>query len=211
MPIVYALTNAAFEQFVKIGTTSNLEQRLKQLDNTSVPLPFRCVYAIDVHNADEVERLVHEAFADHRVRRGREFFQVEPQRIIAALKLTGGQNVTPRQDIAADDDGLEALHRVRQPKQRFSFEDAGLTTGNLVYFANDHSITAEVVDDNRILFEGEQISLSKSALILLNREGYGWQTVNGWSYWMFDGETLAERRDRLLAEQACDKAADMLD
>ena len=41
--IVYVLVNEAFDSYVKIGKTINLEQRLKQLDNTSVPLPFRCV------------------------------------------------------------------------------------------------------------------------------------------------------------------------
>lgn len=48
MGIVYVLTNAAFDGYVKIGKTTNLEQRLRSLDNTSVPLPFRCVYAVEV-------------------------------------------------------------------------------------------------------------------------------------------------------------------
>jgi hypothetical protein len=64
--IVYVLINPAFDTYVKIGRTINLEQRLRQLDNTSVPLPFRCVYAVEVDDEVEVERLVHQAFADHR-------------------------------------------------------------------------------------------------------------------------------------------------
>ena len=52
--IVYVLVNEAFDNFVKIGKTINLEQRLKQLDNTSVPLPFRCVYAIEVSDIDQI-------------------------------------------------------------------------------------------------------------------------------------------------------------
>lgn len=47
MGIVYVLTNPAFDSYVKIGRTIDLEQRLRQLDNTSVPLPFRCVYAVE--------------------------------------------------------------------------------------------------------------------------------------------------------------------
>ena len=48
MRIVYVLINPAFENYVKVGKTTNLEQRLRSLDNTSVPLPFRCVFAVEV-------------------------------------------------------------------------------------------------------------------------------------------------------------------
>ena len=48
MPIVYVLSNPAFEGYVKVGRTVDLEQRLRQLDNTSVPLPFRCENAYGV-------------------------------------------------------------------------------------------------------------------------------------------------------------------
>ena len=52
MGIVYILNNPAFDNYVKIGRTIDIEQRMKQLDNTSVPLPFRCVFAVEVD--DEV-------------------------------------------------------------------------------------------------------------------------------------------------------------
>lgn len=78
MAIVYVLSNPAFDGYVKVGRTVDLEQRLKQLDNTSVPLPFRCEFAIEVPNDVEAEKLVHQAFADARVRSNREFFEIEP-------------------------------------------------------------------------------------------------------------------------------------
>ena len=46
--IVYVLTNESMEGLVKIGRTSTgVEQRIRELDNTSVPLPFQCFYADD--------------------------------------------------------------------------------------------------------------------------------------------------------------------
>ncbi len=39
MSIIYVLTNPAFEGYVKIGKTKDLKQRLRSLDNTSMPLP----------------------------------------------------------------------------------------------------------------------------------------------------------------------------
>lgn len=201
MAIVYVLTNPAFQNYVKVGKTTNLEQRLRQLDNTSVPLPFRCVYAVEVDDDAQVERLVHQAFADHRTRTTREFFEIDPQRVIAALKLTRGRDVTPKGDIAEDEEGVKAFERAtRKPRKTYKFSDAGLKAGDTIYYANNEATTAQVVSEKKVLFEGEETSLSKSALTLLQRDGYTWQTVNGWQYWMFEGETIAERLARMLED-----------
>ena len=201
MAIVYVLTNPAFDTYVKVGRTTNLEQRLRQLDNTSVPLPFRCVYAVEVDDEMEVERLVHQAFADHRTRTTREFFEVDPQRVIAALKLTRGRDVTPKGDIAEDEEGVKALEKAtRKPRKTYKFSDAGLKVGDTINYANNEQITAQVISEKKVLFEGEETSLSRSALTLLHRDGYTWQTVNGWQFWMFENETIAERLERMLED-----------
>mgnify|MGYP001313161743 FL=1 len=198
MGIVYVLSNPAFENYVKIGRTIDLEQRLKQLDNTSVPLPFRCVFAIEVDDANSVERLVHQTFADVRVRSTREFFEIDPQRVISALMLTNGRDITPKKDIAEDDEGIEALERKVSKRRVYKFSDAHVNPGDILSYAKDDSISATVVSENKIEFEGEALSLSKAALKLLHREGYTWKQANGWVYWMKDGETLSERIDRFV-------------
>ena len=196
MGIVYVLSNPAFDNYVKIGRTIDLEQRLKQLDNTSVPLPFRCVFAIKVDDEVAVEKLVHQAFADVRVRSSREFFEIDAQRVIAALRLTNGEDVTPKSDIAEDAESIEALERTVAKRKTYSFADAKVDVGDVLSYSKDDSITATVVADKKIEFEGETTSLSKAALILLHREGYTWKQANGWGYWMKDGETLGERVER---------------
>ena len=60
--IVYILINEAMPDYVKIGRTTNLEQRIRSLDVTSVPLPFECFYACTVRDANFVERSLHDAF-----------------------------------------------------------------------------------------------------------------------------------------------------
>jgi len=196
MGIVYVLSNPAFDNYVKVGRTIDLEQRLKQLDNTSVPLPFRCVFAIEVDDEIAVEKLVHQAFADVRVRSSREFFEIDAQRVIAALKLTNGKDVTPKSDIAEDAESIAALERTVGKRKTYTFNDAEVVIGDMLTYSKDESITAKVVADKKIEFEGEVVSLSKAALILLHREGYTWKQANGWGYWMKDGETLGERVER---------------
>ena len=193
MGIVYVLSNPAFDNYVKIGRTIDLEQRLKQLDNTSVPLPFRCVFAVEVDDEVAVERLVHQAFADMRVRTTREFFELDAQRVIAALKLTNGIDVTPKADIAEDAESIAALERTVGKRKTYSFSDAQVDIGDTLTYSKDENITAVVVADRKIEFEGETVSVSKAALTLLHREGYTWKQANGWAYWMKNGETLGER------------------
>ena len=193
MGIVYVLSNPAFDNYVKVGRTIDLEQRLKQLDNTSVPLPFRCVFAVEVDDEVAVERLVHQAFADVRVRTTREFFEIDAQRVIAALRLTNGIDVTPKADIAEDAESIAALERTVGKRKTYSFSDAQVDIGDTLTYSKDENITAVVVADRKIEFEGETVSVSKAALTLLHREGYTWKQANGWAYWMKNGGTLGER------------------
>ena len=81
---VYILTNPAFqEDWVKIGMSSvSVEQRVKQLDGTAVPLPFEIFATMKTVKYNEVEKLVHKTIdrlTDLRIRQNREFFNVAPQ------------------------------------------------------------------------------------------------------------------------------------
>ena len=79
MTIVYVLTNESMPGYIKIGRTdTSVQQRMSELDRTSVPLPFQCYYAARVPNNVLVEKTLHAAFADFRVRQSREFFRMDP-------------------------------------------------------------------------------------------------------------------------------------
>jgi hypothetical protein len=80
-----------------------------------------------------------------------------------------------------------------------------LKIGDVLRYANNEDITAEIVSQKKILFEGVETSLSASALTLLQRDGYKWRTVNGWNFWMFENETVADRLNTVLEEQATDE------
>jgi len=201
MGIVYVLTNPAFPDYVKVGKTANLERRLRELDTTGVPLPFRCVYAVEVEDEALVERLVHHVFADHLTRRKWEFFEIDPQCAKAALKLTGGRDVTPRDDVGNDDEDRQALERAVQRMPTGKFDDAGLSNGDVIHYVDDPEITAVVVDAgrNKVSFRGRTTSLTGAAREILHEAGFMWRSVPGWNYWIFEGETIDERRKRLLS------------
>jgi hypothetical protein len=195
MEIIYILTNEAMPGYVKIGKTStSLEQRIRELNSsTSVPLPFTAFYACIVKDAQFVEHQLHDAFDDSRINPRREFFRIAPERVVAALKLAEIENITPKKDFVDAPEDQEALNRARTKRSTFNFGMVDMPLGAELYFSRDENIKAKVVDThskNSIEFNGEITSLSRSAQQIL---GYDY-SVAGTDYWMYEGETLDERR-----------------
>jgi len=194
--IVYILINEAMPGYVKIGITSNLEQRIRSLDTTSVPLPFECFYACTVQNARLTEQRLHDAFLDNRVRTSREFFEISPERVVSALKLAEIENVTPGQDYVESEEDQKALNEARERRAMFNFEMVDIPVGAQIHFIHDPEQVATVVQQRgqqTIEFAGVLTSPSAAAKQLL---AVDWP-AQGTLYWMYEGETLDERRRRM--------------
>lgn len=195
--IIYVLTNEAMPGYVKVGRTTNLKKRIRDLDKTGVPLPFECFYACTVKNAIFVEKQLHDAFLDSRVRPNREFFLLPPERVISALKLAEIENVTPKEDVVETTGDQQALNKARARRASLNFKMVGIPTGSELVYIHDESIKAKVVNNRQIEWDGQTTSLSASAQKLL---GY-LHSVQGTAYWMYEGETLDERRRRLESDE----------
>ena len=85
-------------------------------------------------------------------------------------------------------------------RSTFNFKMVDVAPGAELQFVKDQTITATVVDDRRINFEGQITSLSKAALTVIHRMGYTWKQIQGPAYWEYDHETLADRRQRMEGE-----------
>ena len=192
--IVYILVNEAMPGYVKIGKTStSLEQRIRELSgSTSVPLPFTCFYACVVKDMSFVEKQLHDAFDTSRVNPRREFFQIAPERVVAALKLAELEDITPRKDFVDSKDDQHALNQARARRSVFNFKMVEIPVGAELEFSRDENVKAKVVDNRNIELNGEIVSLSASAQKLL---GYS-SPPAGTDYWMYQSETLDERRRR---------------
>ena len=199
MGIVYVITNPEMTGLVKIGRTDKtIEQRLRDLDSTGIPVPFECVAAWEFENAKAVEATLHRAFADHRVRQSREFFRIQPDRPIAILEEFGAKDVTPRNDVvdernAADDQA--SLDEARSRRERFRFGMVGIKPGSVLTSVWDESVTCEVIDDRMVRFGGEETTLSGAAKIVIRDRGKGWKAVSGPDSWRHGNKTLTVLRD----------------
>ena len=88
---VYILTNPSFkEDWVKIGKSAvSVEQRVKQLDGTAVPLPFEIYATMRTSKYNEAEKLIHNfisMFTNLRIRDNREFFNVKPEKALEIFR-----------------------------------------------------------------------------------------------------------------------------
>ena len=191
--IIYILTNEAMPGYIKIGYTSReVNKRVKEFDNTNMPLPFEIYYACEVKFKND-EKWLHELFSDKRVRDNREFFKIDPERVVTALKriqikevrLDDENKLTPEQE--------KEIEEKKKIRSKFDFKKYGIKEGEEIYFSRDESIKAKVLPGNKIELNGKVRGLSESAKELL---GYKKQPA-GTLYWKYDGETLDERRRRM--------------
>ena len=179
--------------YVKIGKTTDLEQRVRDLSRASgVPLPFEVFYAAKVKDMHVAEKLIHDAFDDHRVAPNREFFKIAPERAVAALKLAETENVTPHQDFVDSPEEQRALDKARKNRAKFKFEMVKIPVGSILTFTRNPEITCKVIDDTQIEYAGEIKSLSEAAKLALGID----YNVAGTLYWEYEDETLDERRRR---------------
>jgi hypothetical protein len=201
MTIVYILTNTAMPGLIKIGRTDDLTSRLKQLYGSGVPLPFECFYAARVIDSIKVEKKLHIAFAPHRLNENREFFRLDPANAAAALELAEVENVTPGKATVENQQDLVALEKESQRAARFNFEMVGIKPGAVLTFVYDETVTCQVADKSRVVFEGVEMALSAAAISALQKIGKNWKSAQGANFWMYEGETLIDRRARMETEE----------
>lgn len=193
--IVYLLKNEGMPGLVKIGFTgAELVQRIRSLNNTSVPFDFECIYAARVADCLKVEMLIHTVFADKRVNPRREFFLVEPEQAKAALQLAAIEEVTPSTEQTIPDlSERAAVESMALRRRSTSMFDIGLEVGTVLTLDRDPSITCTVTGPWEVEFLDEaHLSLSKSALKAINSTGLSWPAANGWAHWTFNGQPLRD-------------------
>jgi hypothetical protein len=195
LSIVYILTNEAMPGYIKIGRTStSVEQRMRELDKTSTPLPFQCYYAARVEDDQKLERTLHAAFGDHRVRSSREFFRLDPYKARVVIELLALEDVTPRDDVFEDAESEAAVQKATR-SGRYSFSENEIPIGATLEYVSDRSITCTVNDDNNVTFGSQIVSPSRAAVLANLQRGGTANAISGTISWLYENQTLANIRD----------------
>ncbi len=202
--IVYILTNAAMPGYVKIGLTrqNDVSDRVRQLDNTSIPVPFECYYAAHVPDCAKLERTLHFVFGESRARRSWEFFTIDSDLAKAIIDLVAESPVNVSDAEQAIDAGeRREIEAIRKKREARTFTSMNVPLGSILTFVKDPNVTCTVIKPRKVLFEGEEMSPSAAALKAVHDMGYNWVAVSGMEYWEYNGVKLCNLGER---EQADD-------
>ncbi|MDP4270411.1 MAG: GIY-YIG nuclease family protein [Bacteroidota bacterium] len=164
--IVYVLTNPAMPDMVKIGMTNkeNVEAQMKELFNTSVPVPFQCEYACKVTDCALVEKALHIAFHPYRINAQREFFEINPEQAIAILKLLDKSSditsevVEEINNDLSDGDRLAGMKMKKKKRPPLNFTEMGFRLGlNLSLIAMERAMWLKYVMPKRSIMVGRNL------------------------------------------------------
>jgi hypothetical protein len=87
----------------------------------------------------------------------------------------------------------------RTRRSNFRFSMLNIPPGTLLTHATDPNEVCTVQDDRNVLFRNKTMSLTQSAGIVLSEHGLS-DSIAGTDYWMLNGESLSDLRDK--AEEA---------
>ena len=192
--IVYVLTNEAMPNLVKIGKTtrSDVKARMNELYSSGVPFQFECVYAVEVEDCSTVEKALHVAFNPSRVNPKREFFSIDPEQAIAILKLLKTKDVTPmiNKDLNSSitSTEIEAAKQAKKKRPSINYFEMGLKKGTILKFINDESIEVIVVSEKKVIYNEEEMSLTRATKEILELD----YAVQPTKYWSVDGKNLRD-------------------
>lgn len=211
--VIYILTNPSFPDYVKIGYADNMDHRLHQLNRSEcIPFAFR-VYAtyevssrlsdLKIHSIiDKLNPNLRSIESFNGKQRVREFYAMSPEdaySILEAIAEIHGcadklKLATPTEaDKKAEETAKEIDTEASERLSNFSFGDCGIMPGEEIAFISNPELKATVVDDRRVSYNGETLSLTALAKMLSGKK----YSIAGPKFFTYKGEPLNDLRHRL--------------
>ena len=213
---IYILTNPSFKEYVKIGYADNVENRLKQLNNSEcIPFAFRvyATYEVEERLTDKkLHSLIDQLNPNLRSieniggkMRVREFYAMSPEQaysILETIAILGGRKDRLKlwelsaQERKEEDLAQEIEEEHIERLSPFTFSKCNIPVGAVLTYFNrgkaNSGVECTVVDDKTVEYQGKQYSLSALAT-KLSESKHG---VAGPRYFKYNGEWLNTIRAR---------------
>ena len=190
---IYIMTNPCLKDMVKIGYTTNVEKRRKELSTTALPDEYEifATYETSGNLEDKkLHKLIDNLNPDLRVSKNREFFVMSAEDAYELLE-----------SIAAISGSQDKLKRVKTTtvssdskktkKPPVNFVKCNIPMGAELVYVDDPNVRAMVVTERKVQYNNELTSLSA---IVQNIKGI--QAAAGPSYFTYNGEIVSEIAER---------------
>ena len=218
---IYILTNPSFKEYVKIGYADNVENRLKQLNNSEcIPFAFRvyATYEVEERLTDKklhslIDQLNPNLRSIENVGgkvRVREFYAMLPEHaysILETIAILGGHRERlklwePSVQEQKDEDLAQEIEEEHIERQSpFTFSKCNIPIGATITYFNrgkaNSGVECVVVDDKAVEYQGKRYSLSALATELSGSK----HGVAGPRYFKYQGEWLNTIRARAEGRQ----------
>lgn len=183
---IYIMTNPALKGMVKIGYAADVEMRRKQLSTTALPYEYEVYATYETPGALEDKKLhamIDNLNPDLRVSKNREFFVMSPEdaySLLEAIATISGSKARLKKIKVSP----VKKQKVRRPP--VDFAKCNIPIGAELVFIEDPNITATVVSDRKVEYNGEITSLSAITGAI---KGHSTQ---GPSYFTYNGKKVGE-------------------
>lgn len=216
--ILYTMTTVV-DGLVKIGKTktNNFESRMYTLERNGYcnVVGLKRVFAIEVDDYDDKEKLLHNIFSKSQVP-GSELFALDINLVVSLLSAFEGTVIYPEAeskdeifDDAAkkleektpkekeDDEEEEKVRRQPDKKRaRFKFSMVGIRPGEVLTSREHPDICCTVVDERHVEYERKVWTTSALATHLT-----GLSPLQGPRHFCYNGEPLTDIRKRMEKEE----------
>ncbi len=211
--VIYILTNPSFPEYVKIGYADDINKRLQQLNRSEcIPFAFR-VYAtyevssrlsdLKLHSIiDRLNPNLRSVESFNGKQRVREFYAMSPEDAYAILDAIAEMHgcgdklkliLPSAEEAAAEATAQEIDTESTERASNFSFSKCQIPVGDVITYYDNPSITAKVVDDRNVEYNGETMSLTALAKLLSGKK----YSIAGPKFFKYKGEWLNDIRHRL--------------
>ena len=227
--VIYILTNPSFPQYVKIGYADDVENRLKQLNNSEcIPFAFRiyATYEVEERLTDlKLHALIDQLNPNLRSidnvdgkKRVREFYAMSPEQaysILETIAVLGGrkERLHLYDPSAEEREAIELAQEIEEEHTErlspFTFSKCNIPVGTKITFVSRDNANSGtecvVVDDKNVEYEGNKYSLSALATKFLQSK----HGVAGPMYFKFNGEWLYKIRAKIEGRQISSRIDDV--
>jgi len=214
--VIYILTNPSFPEYVKIGYADDVDKRLQQLNRSeSIPFAFRvyATYEVDSRLSDvKIHSIIDKLNPNLRAidvikgqKRVREFYAMSAEDAFLILEAiaeihgcTGNlKKIEPNEiEIKEEQEAQEIERESRTRSKNFTFSEWKIPIGAVLQYHLDESITCTVVDDRKVMFQGDIMYITGAAKKILGKEtgvcGPDYFTYLGAKLWDVEGRQKHE-------------------
>ena len=188
----------AVSGLIKIGKTgtANYQERMRNLEANGYynVAGLKRFFAMELEDYADKESLLHDIFNKHRVGES-ELFALDQELIRQLLLSFKGKIIYPEN--VDQEKEFDEVSKVREESRLFTFYRKGIKNGEIVVFKDDENISAKVVGEREVEYEGQVWKLSPLAYKLyeqrkeLNASG----AYAGADYFKYKGTKLRDLPD----------------